>query len=64
MLKLFLLSTVMTVATTTLTRLYKDVYLPRLGLVKLMQGTGHLGHVLLGLSWVGLFVLLYDRKVT
>ena len=34
--KLFLLSTVMTVATTTLTGLYKDVYLPRQGLVKLM----------------------------
>ena len=36
MLKLFLLSTVMTVATTTLTGLYKYVYLIRLGLVKLM----------------------------
>ena len=37
MLKL-LLSTVMTVATTTVTELYKDVYLPRLalGLVKLI----------------------------
>ena len=34
MLKLFLLSTVMAVAKTTLTGLYKDVYLPRLGLVK------------------------------
>ena len=40
------------------------VYLPRLGPVKLMWGTGHLGHVLLVLSWVGLFVLLCDRKVT
>ena len=37
MLKSFLLSTVMTFVTTTLTRLYKDdVYLPRPGLVKLM----------------------------
>ena len=38
MLKLFLLSTIMTVATTTMTGLYKDVYLHRLhvGLVKLM----------------------------
>ena len=35
MLKLFLLSTVVTVTTTTLTGLYEDVYLLRLGLVKL-----------------------------
>ena len=27
------------------------------------MGTGHLGHVLLDLSWVGLFVLLCDKKV-
>ena len=40
MLKLFLLSTVMTVATTTLTGLYKDVCLPRLGLVKLISYVG------------------------
>ena len=30
----------MTVATTTLTGLYKDVYLPTLGLVKLMSYVG------------------------
>ena len=36
MLKLFLLSTVMTFVTTTLKSVKDDVYLPRLGLVKLM----------------------------
>ena len=67
MLKLFLLSTVMTVTTRKLTRLYKLFAQASLGPVKLykMWGTGHfaLGHVLLVLSWVGLFVLLCDKKV-
>ena len=57
MLKLFLLSTVMTV-TTTLTGL------PRSSSANKMWETGHLGHVLSVLSWVGLFILLCDKKVT
>ena len=39
---------------------YIDVSLPRLAI----WGTSHLGHVFLGLSWVELFVLLCDKKVT
>ena len=66
MLKLCLLSTVMTVTTTKLTRLYKLFVKASLGPVKLykMWGTGHLalGQVLLALSWVGLFVLLCAQK--
>ena len=54
-----------TAVTTTLTGLFIEscffvVFLPRLT----TQGTGRLGHVLLGLSWVELFVLLCDKKVT
>ena len=57
MVKLFLLSTVMTVTTTTLTGL------PRSSSANKVWETGHLGHVFLVLSWVGLFVLLSDKKV-
>ena len=39
---------------------YKDVYLPGPAL----WGTGHLGHILLSLSWVELFFLLCYKKVT
>ena len=56
MLKLFLLLTVMTVTTTTLTGL------PRSSSANKMWETGHLGHVLLVLSWVGLSVLLCDKR--
>ena len=62
MLKLFLLSTVMTVTTTKLTRLYKLFAQASLGPVKCREPF-HLGHVSLILSWVGLFVLLFDKKV-
>ena len=57
MLKLFLLSTVMTVTTMTLTGL------PRSSSANELWETGHLGHVLLVLSWVGLFVLLCAKMV-
>ena len=66
MLKLLLSSTVMTVTTTKLTRLYKlfaQVSL-HVGPVKLNKiEPFHLGHVFLVLIWVGLFVLLCDKKV-
>ena len=66
MLKLLLSSTVMTVTTTKLTRLYKlfaQVSL-HVGPVKLNKMEPfHLGHVFLVLIWVGLFVLLSEKKV-
>ena len=66
MLKLLLSPTVMTVTTTKLTRLYKlfaQVSL-HVGPVKLNKMEPfHLGHVFLVLIWVGLFVLLSDKKV-
>ena len=66
MLKLFLLSTVMTAKTTKLTRLYKLFAQTSLGVGPLPFQVGnrpHLGHFLLVLSWVGLFVLLCYKKV-
>ena len=66
MLKLLLSSTVMTVTTTKLMRLYKlfaQVSL-HVGPVKLNKMEPfHLGYVFLVLIWVGLFVLLCDKKV-
>ena len=66
MLKSFLLSTVITVATTTLTGLFiKCLFAQaRPNFKQLKKETGHLVHFFLGLSSVGLFVLLCAKKVT
>ena len=59
----------MTVTTTKLTRLYKlfaqvslHIGPVQLSLIKCREPS-HLGHVFLVISWVGLFVLLCDKKV-